>query len=106
MSISTDAGAGGLCTRRGCRALIAPWGLGDNSVQVCDRLAVKQSCSLFFIIARSAARNDCESVTEAPLRVRNSLAVTLPYVKFVGALCAPENGTKARERSFSGANWL
>ena len=46
MSNITDAGDGGLRTRRGCRALIALGGLGDNSVQVCDRLAGKQSCSL------------------------------------------------------------
>ena len=39
-------------------------------------------------------------------RVGKSLAVELPQVEFVGALRAPEDGTKASERSFSGANWL
>lgn len=30
-----------------------------------------------------------------------SLAVELPQVEFAGALCAPEDGTKPSERSFS-----
>ena len=37
---------------------------------------------------------------------RESLAVELPEVEFAGAHRAPEDGTKASERSFSGANWL
>ena len=39
-------------------------------------------------------------------RVGKSLAVELPQVEFVGAHRAPEDGTKASERSFSVANWL
>ena len=35
---------------------------------------------------------------------RKSLAVELPQVEFVGALCAPEDGTTVSERNFSGAN--
>ena len=54
----------------------------------------------------AGARNGRESVTGAPWRGRNSLAVELPQVEFVGALCAPEDVTKASECSFSGANWL
>ena len=54
----------------------------------------------------AGARNDRESVTGALWRGGNSLAVELPEVEFEGAHRAPEDGTKARERSFSGANWL
>ena len=54
----------------------------------------------------AGARNGRESVTGAPWCGRNSLAVELPEVEFAGAHRAPEDGTKASERSFSGANWL
>ena len=52
----------------------------------------------------AGARNGRESVTGAPRRGRNSLAVELPEVKFVGAHRAPEDGTTVSERSFSVAN--
>lgn len=52
------------------------------------------------------ARNGRESLTGARQRGRKSLTVELPGVEFEGALCAPEDGTKASERRFSRANWL
>ena len=51
-------------------------------------------------------RNVCKSLTRAPWRGGKSLAVELPGVELEGALCAPEDGTKASERNFSVANWL
>ena len=51
-------------------------------------------------------RNVRKSLTRAPWRGGKSLAVELPQVEFAGALCVPEDGTKASERSFSVANWL
>ena len=51
-------------------------------------------------------RNVRKSLTRAPWRGGKSLAVELPQVEFAGALCVPEDGTKASERSFSAANWL
>lgn len=54
----------------------------------------------------AGARNSRESLTGARQRGRKSLTMELPEVEFEGALCAPEDGTKASERSFSGANWL
>ena len=45
-------------------------------------------------------------MTEALRRVGNSLTAELAGVEFGGAHRAPEDGTKASERSFSGANWL
>ena len=54
----------------------------------------------------AAARNGRESLTGAAQPGGKSLAVELPEVEFGGAPRAPEDGTKASERSFSGANWL
>ena len=51
-------------------------------------------------------RSGRKSLTKAPWRGGKSLAVELPGVEFGVALCAPEDGTKASERCFSGANWL
>ena len=51
-------------------------------------------------------RNGRESLTRALLRGGKSLAVEQVQVYFEGALCAPEDETKASERSFSEANWL
>ena len=65
-------------------------------------IARSQSLTLFPLM-RAARR---ESVAGAPRRGRNSLAVDLPQVELAGALCAPEDGTKASERSSSEVNWL
>jgi len=51
-------------------------------------------------------RNGRKSLTRAPWRGGKSLAVELPGVEFGGRGSAPEDGTKASERSFSVANWL
>ena len=69
-------------------------------------------------------RNGRKPLTRAPWRGGKSLAVELPGVEFGGArqcpggrnrcqewssegrVSAPEDETKASERSFSGANWL
>ena len=53
------------------------------------------------LIARSVMRNGRESLTGAAQPGGKSLAVEQPYVEFVGALCAQEDGTKPSERSFS-----
>ena len=51
-------------------------------------------------------RNGRKSLTKALWRGGKSLAEELPGVEFAGARQCPEDGTKASERSFSGANWL
>ena len=51
------------------------------------------------ISAQDIARLDATTVQDL-------LTQELPGVEFEGALCAPEDVTKASERSFSGANWL
>ena len=106
MLIFADSGQGRSRRYNASRAFIALGGRGDEPARVCGRLARAQSLDLISFNARSAARNDRESVTEEPWRGGNSLAVELPEVEFGGAHRAPEDGTKASERSFSGANWL
>ena len=81
---------------------MAPGGVGDKPARVCGRLVRSQSLDLISFNARSAPRNGRESVTGALWRGRNSLAVELAYVEFEGAHCAPEDGNKPSERSFSG----
>ena len=51
------------------------------------------------------SRNGRESLTKAPWRGGKSLAVELAKSS-EGRGSATEDGTKASERSFSGANWL
>ena len=75
MSNSTDAGDGGLCTRRRSRALMAPGGLGDNSVQVCDRLAGKQSCSLHTLSHGGGAAGACLCVAP-PGTISHQMPIT------------------------------
>ena len=51
-------------------------------------------------------RNGRKPLTRAPWRGGKSLAVELQEWSSEGRVSAPEDETKASERSFSGANWL
>ena len=65
MLIFADLGQGRSRRYNASRAFIALGGRGDEPARVCGRLARAQSLDLISFNARSAARNDRESVTGA-----------------------------------------
>ena len=106
MLIFADLGQGRSRRYNASRAFIALGGRGDEPARVCGRLARAQSLDLISFNARSAARNVRKSLTGAPGAEGRVLQWSCHKWSSEGRVSAPEDGTKASERSFSGANWL
>ena len=83
-----------------------PWRWGTNQQETVAGLSGHSLLTLFPFIARSAARNGRKSLTGAPGAEGRVLQWSCHKWSSEGRDSAPEDGTKASERSFSGANWL
>ena len=106
MLIFADSGQGWSRRYNTSRAFIALGGRGDEPARVCGRLARAQSLDLISFNARSAARNVRKSLTGALGAEGGVLQWSCHKWSSEGRASAPEDVTKASERSFSGANWL